>query len=165
MRAPFETEASSLLESRCSGKGVGGIAFAFLSGNEYGSTNAMQTHELLPTRWIQALDAFSATHEGRPVSMEVLGPDIGAQPEIESLPLLGVSADRSAVDATLTITAAGAAESGHVTRIVHGVTRVYLERTDGGDDAALEVEAADGTRTILRLGVPARKGGGAVARA
>ena len=67
-----------------------------------------------------------------------------------NLPLLGVSADRIDHDGTISISAARAA-SEHITHTIHGVTRVYIERTDEGADAALAIESADGTTTILRF--------------
>jgi hypothetical protein len=113
----------------------------------------MQTHELSPAQWIPALDELSAAHEGWLVSVDVLSSEIGAQHEIESLPLLGVSADRSDRGTTVTI-AAGRPPGERVTRVIGDVSRVYVGRTDQGADAALEIESADGTRTILRFRVP-----------
>jgi len=41
--------------------------------------------------------------------------------------------------------------SEHFTHIIEGVTRIYLEPTDDGADAALQIESADGTKAILRF--------------
>ena len=54
----------------------------------------MQTVEIPRKAWAQTLNEFTAIHEGWLVSLDVLGPTIGAQPEINNLPLLGVLADR-----------------------------------------------------------------------
>lgn len=43
----------------------------------------------------------------------------------------------------------------HFTHMIHGVTRIYIERADDGADAALEIESADGTQTIRRFRVAA----------
>ena len=45
-------------------------------------------------------------------------------------------------------------ETPHITPAVRGVTRVTVERTVEGADAALPVDSADGTRTVLRFRTP-----------
>lgn len=35
--------------------------------------------------------------------------------------------------------------------MIEAVTRIFLQRTGDGADAALELESADGTKTILRF--------------
>lgn len=112
----------------------------------------MQTVEIPRDAWISALDEFSAIHESWLVSLDVIGPDIGAQPEIANLPLLGVSADRA--EGTITVSAARSAAE-HVTHVIDSATRVYIERTESGADAALAIESADGTTSILRFRVAA----------
>ncbi len=99
--------------------------------------------------WTQVLKAFSAVHEGWPVSLDILSASIGAQPEITELPLLGVSVEPGD-GGTITIAAARSAVD-HITHIVQAPTRVWIQHTDAGTSAALEVESADGTRTILRF--------------
>ena len=104
--------------------------------------------------WAQRLNEFTAIHEGWLVSLDVLGPAIGGQREVRNLPLLGVSADRIDHDATIAVSVARSATE-HFGHIVHAVTRIAVERTDNGADAALQIESADGTRTILRFRVTA----------
>ena len=114
----------------------------------------MRTIEIAREAWVQQLNAFSAVHDGWLVSLDVLGPEIGAQPEIDNLPLLGIAVDRNDHDRTIAISVARTATE-HVTHIIKGVTRVYVERTDDGADAALEIESVDGVATILRFRVAA----------
>jgi uncharacterized protein DUF5335 len=114
----------------------------------------MRTVEIPREEWVQRLNEFTAMHEGWLVSLDVLGPKIGAQPEIRHLPLLGVAADRIDRDGTITVSVARSATE-HLGHIVHAVTRICVERSDEGADAALQVESADGTRTILRFRVAA----------
>lgn len=110
----------------------------------------MRTVEIPHEAWAQRLNDFTAIHEGWLVSLDVLGPEIGAQPEIVNQPLLGVSADRVDHDGTIVVSVM-LSPSGHFSHIVHDVTRIYIERADDGADAALEIESVDGTRTILRF--------------
>ena len=110
----------------------------------------MRTVEIPREAWVQKLNEFTATHEGWLVSLDVLGPEIGAQPEIANLPLLGVSADRIDHDGTIAVSVVRSATE-HFTHIIHAVTRIYIERTDDGADTALQIESVDGTKTILRV--------------
>ena len=112
----------------------------------------MRTAEIPRNEWTQTLDEFTAIHEGWLVSLDVLGPAIGAQLEINNLPLLGVSAGRIDADHDNTISISAAREgAGHITHTIHAVTRIHIERTDEGADVALAIESADGTTTILRF--------------
>jgi hypothetical protein len=110
----------------------------------------MVTVEIPREGWRDALDEFTIVHDRWLVSLDVLGSDIGAQPEIEHMPLLGVSADRIDHDGTITISLARS-RSAHFTHVIHDPTRVLVERTDVGADAALRIDAVDGTTTILRF--------------
>jgi hypothetical protein len=42
----------------------------------------------------------------------------------------------------------------HVTHIIQSPTRVLLDKADMGANAALEIESADGTKTVLRFRSP-----------
>ena len=110
----------------------------------------MRTIEIPCEAWVDRLNEFTTIHEGWLVSLDVLGPDIGAQPELHNLPLLGVSADRANHDGTVAVSAARSTTE-HLTHFVHGVTRIYVEQTDDGADVALQIESDDRTRTILRF--------------
>jgi hypothetical protein len=110
----------------------------------------VQTIEIPREAWADRLNEFTTIHEGWLVSLDVLGIELGAQLEIDNLPLLGISADPINHDGTIAVSVARSA-SEHMTHMIEAVTRICLERTDDGADAALQVESADGTRTILRF--------------
>lgn len=110
----------------------------------------MRTLEIPREAWVNRLNEFTIIHEGWLVSLDVLGPEIGAQPEVDNLPLLGVSADRVNHDGTVAVSVSRSATE-HFTHVIHAVTRIYIERTDDGADAALQIESADGSTTILRF--------------
>ncbi len=114
----------------------------------------MQTVEIPRDRWPEALEEFSAVHEGWLVSVDVLASELGAQHEVHDLPLVGVMADPGDRGGAIFISAARSAAD-HVTHVVHAPTRIWIERTDEGADVALQVEWADGTRTIVRFRTPA----------
>jgi hypothetical protein len=114
---------------------------------------AERTIEIQRADWSQALNAFSATHEGWLFSLEILSPTMGAQPEFIDLPLLGVTFE-AGDGGTITITAAQAAFT-HVTHTIRAPSHVWIERTETGADAAVDVESPDGTKAILRFKTPA----------
>lgn len=110
---------------------------------------SLRTVQVPRDEWTPVLKAFSAVHEGWPVSLDILSAPIGAQPEITELPLLGVSVEPGD-DGAITIAAARSAVD-HITHVVQAPTRVWIQRTEAGTSAALEIESADGTKTILRF--------------
>jgi hypothetical protein len=114
----------------------------------------MQTIDIQPARWSKALAEFSAMHEGWLISVDILSPAIGAQPEVRDLPLVGVVAEPEHGGSLITI-AAAKFDGEQITHAIHSPTHVRLERTDRGADAAMQIESAEGITTILRLKTPA----------
>ena len=109
----------------------------------------MRTIEIPRPEWGDRLDEFSRAHEGWPVALDILGESIGAQPEFRLLSLVGVTAEsvgggRISITATL-------ASGGFFTHTIHAPVHVFIERTEAGADAALQIEAADGTKAILQF--------------
>jgi hypothetical protein len=104
--------------------------------------------------WLRALNGFTRCHDGWLVSLDIIPPQGTPQREFENLPLLGVSTDRLDHDGTLAISVSRS-RSEHLTHIVHSVERLSIERTAAGADAALWIDAQDGTRTVLRFRVAA----------
>ena len=110
----------------------------------------MPTIEIPRTQWSHWLNEFTAIHEGWLVSLDVLGLDLGAQPALENLPLIGISADRTNDGATVSVSVAQPTGD-YFTHVMSGVERIWIDRTYDGADAALEFESSDRTRTILRF--------------
>lgn len=115
----------------------------------------MRTIEIPAKDWSHTLDEFSAVHEGWLVSLDLLEPMLGAQPQIRELPLRGVTAESRSRDPVITISAARA-DGEHFTHIIHSPTRVRIARNDEGADTALEIESEDGAAAILRFKTAAR---------
>ena len=107
----------------------------------------MRTTEIPRADWSRVLAEFNAAHDGWLVSLDILSPDIGAQPDITDLPLVGVTFEDIRAG-TVTISAGRSAE---ITHSIQAPNHVWVERTDAGADAALAIESADGAKTILRL--------------
>jgi len=114
----------------------------------------MQTVEIPRADWRVKLDEFSVAHRGWRVSLEVLDDEAGAQPEIDDLPLVGVTAEERTGNPEIVISA-GARGPDQVTHVIHEPTRVQLEQNDEGADVALEIESSDNAKAIMRFMSPA----------
>ena len=110
----------------------------------------MPTQEIPRDEWTTFLDTFSRQHEGWLSTLEILGTDIGAQQEVLNLPLEGISVSRDSVPETIAISLGNDAED-HVTHTVTKPTRIWLEQTSQGANAALEIESEDEVKTLLRF--------------
>jgi hypothetical protein len=109
----------------------------------------MHTLEIPRWDWTIRLDEFSRAHEGWPVSLEILAESLGAQQEFHLFSLAGVTAEPGE-GGTIFITAKAPAD-GFFTHTIHSPTRVFIEETDEGADAALDIESADGAKAILQF--------------
>jgi hypothetical protein len=109
----------------------------------------MRTTEIPRAEWSRGLAEFSAAHDGWLVSLDILSPDIGAQPDITDLPLVGVTFEDIRAG-TVTISA-GRSAVPEITHTIQAPSHIWVERTDDGADAALAIESADGAKTILRF--------------
>jgi hypothetical protein len=109
---------------------------------------AFSTTEISNADRSEWLDAFSMRHDGWLVSLDVFSSALGAQPLFRNEPLIGVTSDPGG-SGRLVITAGHGVD--HVMHVINAPSHLWLERTADGADAALAIEAADGTKTILRF--------------
>lgn len=118
------------------------------------SINQRNTQEIHVDRWIPFLAEFTRENRGAHARLEIVAPDaeVGYQVETEDQPFDGVSADIKDRERTIWI-AFGSRPEDHLT---HGVEQAKVIRTLPKDNGGvvLEVEAADGTNTILELTSP-----------
>lgn len=110
----------------------------------------MRTVEIPHYDWSRAFAEFSAVHEGWLVSLELLAPSMGAQPEIRDLPLVGITVEPKGRPTIITISAARSADD-HITHSIRSPTHVRIERTEEGADLAMQIESEEGTTAILRF--------------
>jgi hypothetical protein len=110
------------------------------------------TKEIPREGWDRFFARFSNDHETQFVAVEVMGSDIGAQVEGRSLLLSGISrADEDSQSLALMF---DSVNGEHLTHMVDRPTRVWVQRAPDNTDEALEIESADGSRTLLRFGPP-----------
>ena len=115
----------------------------------------MQTIQIPQEEWNTRLNKLSQAFEGWLVSLDVIARSDGELREFRQVPLVGITAEPGGP-----IVIAVAEPTGdHVTHIIRSPTRVLLEKTSSGANAALEVCSADGTRAILRFRTTAMRVG------
>jgi Family of unknown function (DUF5335) len=110
----------------------------------------MPTQEIPHKEWTTFLDTFSQQHEGWLSTLEIFGTDIGAQQEARNLPLEGITTSKTGEPEEIVISLGKSAED-HVTHTVTNPSRIWLEQTSQGANAALEIESADDVKTLLRF--------------
>lgn len=116
----------------------------------------MQTKEIQPSEWSEFFDNFSRKHQGTPVSIEILGSEIGAQTEEKGLALEGISVERDETSGQRITIMAGADAADHITHSISRPTHVSIEQSDDGADVALAIKEADGPTVLLRFQSTAR---------
>jgi Family of unknown function (DUF5335) len=118
-------------------------------------SNKVSGREIPRGEWLSFLDSFSRQHEGWPVTLEVPEGQGGSEVEAENLKLEGITREHWEDHDRISI-ALGQAPHDHLTHFVSDPIRVsFLETKDGGH-AGLQIEAADGGRTVVRFRGPAK---------
>jgi hypothetical protein len=102
-----------------------------------------------PREWVSFLDGFSRQHEGWLASIEVATPG-GKLTEVVNRRLRGVSIDHADGTQRAYVEVDGTPD-GCLTHVVDGPTRIRFKRTRAGAHQGLEIESADGNKTIVRF--------------
>lgn len=111
------------------------------------------TREVSREEWPRFFEMFSRQHQAWLVTVELFGPEIGAQVEITNRPLGGITAELHPGREDAITLFFGTIPS-DLTHIVSRPTRVWLKQTASGVDEALEIECAAGPTTLLRFRSP-----------
>ena len=111
------------------------------------------TRDIPANEWIPFLANFTRENRGAHAFLEVLCKGVGRLVATEDRPFNGISADARDGENTVWIAFSSTADD-LFTHGVHGATaiRVRLATVDSG--AAVEIEAGDGTITLLILSRP-----------
>jgi len=111
----------------------------------------MPTQEIPREDWSNFFDVFSRQHEGWLASLEVFGPEVGAQEEAHQLPFEGISIASGGNGADAIAINLGKTPEDHVTHTITKPEHVWLEQTSGGANAALEIESENQNKALLRF--------------
>jgi hypothetical protein len=109
--------------------------------------------EVERSQWAAFFGEFSKRNRSRATRLETFG-DLGAQEEERNLPLNGISVDESGSDAPRIEIMLGGERPGderHLTHMIVRAARVFPKTGADGRDEALEIEDADGVKTLLRF--------------
>jgi len=114
----------------------------------------METREIPRDEWTSFFDLFNKQHEGWLATLEVFGLEVGAQEQARDLPLEGVSLASSADEPeTIAISLARNPED-HLSHTIVRPEHVWFEQNAQLENAALEIESADDTKTLMRFRSP-----------
>jgi hypothetical protein len=111
----------------------------------------MPTKEIPREEWSNFFDVFSRQHEGWLATLEIFGPEVGAQEEAHELPLEGISLASGGNETDAVAISLGKTPEDHVTHTITKPEHVWLEQTSGGANAALEIESEDQNKALLRF--------------
>jgi hypothetical protein len=110
------------------------------------------TTKRIPTReWQTTLDSLSRTYRGALVSVEIMSRRVGDQPQVRKVPLGGITSDSSGI--TIETSRRPAEHLGHR---IERPRAVWIHEREDGAVTALEVQATDGTGTLLTFQSPMR---------
>ncbi len=107
------------------------------------------TTELPRDRWRVYFDDLSRGLATTKATVEIDGPDLGAQVQAEGLVLLGISYDDRDDVLVVGLSPGGAAES--LEHLVSSPQRIRVASSDTILPSTIEVEDAEGVRTLVRL--------------
>ena len=111
----------------------------------------MSTQEIPREDWNNFFDVFSRQHEGWLATLEIFGPEVGAQEEAHQLPFEGISIASGGNGADAIAINLGKTPEDHVTHTITKPEHVWLEQTSGGANAALEIESENQNKALLRF--------------
>ena len=114
----------------------------------------MPTQEIPRQEWNNFFDSFSRQHEGWLATLEIFGPEIGTQEEARELPLEGVSIASGTNEPETIAISIGKSPQDHLSHTIVKPAHVWLEQTEEGANAALEIESENETKTLLRFRSP-----------
>ena len=109
----------------------------------------MDSQEIPQDRWERFFQEFSQSHQGEPVHIELLDPDLGDQPFAADAPLLGIQFDRAGSRAGAVEIMTGNDPDSVSTHVVGRPTHVHFAQEADGPGGAIEIRAGDGEPTAL----------------
>jgi len=106
-----------------------------------------ETKQLPADDWLGFFATFSTENRKHPVTVELIGPELGDQILVEGAPLMAVDYDPPDKGDNLVITT-GEESQEHVVRAPR---EVWLARDGHGRIEVIEVVDGEGVRTLIRL--------------
>lgn len=111
-----------------------------------------QTHEIPRESWAQYLGHVGEVTRGMPVRVELIGPEIGTQVLVKTLPLRGLElVPKGTLQGTIELDLGREGELDH--RVIEP-RRMFAEETAGGELECLEIEDAESNKTLIHFEHP-----------
>ncbi len=108
----------------------------------------LKTVHIAKEEWLRFADRFTLDNEGRPATVEIVAPELGAQEEAEAVPFVALTYDaKHEGEFIITI----GREPDLVDHQVDDPEEVWVEETEDGRPMALAIRSKDGTQTILHF--------------
>jgi len=111
--------------------------------------SAMRNRQVPHAEWPRFFESFTRRHRGWLATVRVIDPRLGAQVEAKGLPLEGIMVDPQSHGPISILLGSG--PSANVEHPVDSPEQVWVEVTEEGAEAALEILSAGGTKTILEF--------------
>ena len=112
----------------------------------------METREIEMSQWRAFFDQFSRGHQGQRVSVQSAGKEFGVQANARNLPLLGVTAEVKEAGPPEIEVMVGDSPYASVTHVIPRPAKVRIAEWNDYVSAALQIEAEDGTVTLVQAG-------------
>ena len=112
--------------------------------------NKIDTSKSVPReRWGEFFDQFSDGNRGRPMSIEIIDPELGDQEVVQNEPLMAIVYDRPKKGDDLVIEL-GRDEVTYA-HTIDSPTEVLTAQNSNGVMIALSITDAGGTKTLIKL--------------
>jgi hypothetical protein len=114
----------------------------------------MKTREIPKGSWSSFLETVANTKAFQPIIVRVESEDMGDQPIVQGLPLIGLSVEEkgSMADA-IELTVSQPASTAQFTHVISHPSHVWVQENDLGDIAVLDIEDAQRVKTLIFFGV------------
>ena len=111
----------------------------------------MKQQNISENDWCDFIEHFSRDHAGQRVTIELLDPQLGPQKMAQDLPLQGISFDTAGTRPSSLEISAGESPQQHVRHVIDKPMYISVARDDQNREIALQIEPADGAKTLLHL--------------
>jgi hypothetical protein len=113
------------------------------------NNTTISDQEIDRNQWNAVFTSITNEYRGVHARLEIIGKDLGDQAPTEDTPFQGISADNKDGENVVWIDFGDNLNHG-----IHGVKAVRMLPPTGANGPVIEVAADDGTKTLLRLGLP-----------
>ena len=110
----------------------------------------MSTREVTRNEWPSFFETFSKQHEGWLATLEIIGDEVGDQPEAVELRFEGISLNSDAEPESLILNFGNSPED-HISHWIERPQHVWLKETAEGVQDSLEIEEDENQKTLIRF--------------